>query len=208
MNTYYLVLASEYNDKEIHFLPLKKIDEVVENALTVTGSKTVQPADNFNQLTKEILSSRNLTEEQRAEELRDALNKYLNFRRTSRSTNAEDFEHLVQKVVSAVEKQAVSKQKRTPGTPGKAAPKPLIQKSLLPDLDVSLTDDDINSTPVTVVRNTKARTRNFADISKENVIASNEKRKRKPSNKFSPKSSLKFLKSVKRLDGSGWISHN
>ena len=89
MNKYYLVPASEYNGKEKHFQPLKKIDEVVENALTVTGSKTVQPADHFNQLTKEILSSRNHAEEQRAEELRDALNEYLKFRRASLSTNAK-----------------------------------------------------------------------------------------------------------------------
>ena len=208
MNTYYLVPASEYNGKEKHFQPPKKIDEVVENALAVTGTKTVQPADNFNQLTKEILSSRNLSEEERAEELRDALNKYLNFRRTSRSVNGEDLENLVHKVVSAAEKQAVTKQKRTPGSPRKAAGKPLIQNSPLPNLVDPLTDDDGNSAAVTAVRSPKRKTRNFADISKDNVIPGNEKRKRKPSNKFSPKSRLKFLKSVKRLDGSGWISHN
>ena len=55
MNTYYLVPASEYNSKEKHFQPPKKIDDVVESALAVTGTQTVQPADNFNQLTKEIL---------------------------------------------------------------------------------------------------------------------------------------------------------
>ena len=182
--------------------------KVAKSALTVTGSKTVQPADNFNRLTKEILSSRNLTEEQSAEELREALNKYLNFRRASRSTNAEDLDNLVQKVVSAVEKQAVSKQKPTPRESRKAAAKPMIQKSPLPDLDDPLTDDDGNSAAVRALRSPIGKTRNFPDKSKDNAIPSNEKRKRKPSNTFSPKSRIKFLKSVKRLDGSRWIIHN
>ena len=98
----------------------------------------------------------------------------------------------MQKVVSAVEKQAVSKQKRTPGAPRKAAVKPVIQNSPQPDLDGPLTDDHGNLTPVTAVRSTKGKARNFADISKHNVIPSNEKRNRKPSNKYSPSPALNF----------------
>ena len=41
MNTYYLVPAVEYNGKEKYFQPPKKMDEIVESLLSVTGNKSV-----------------------------------------------------------------------------------------------------------------------------------------------------------------------
>ena len=92
MNSYYLVPTSEYE---------RKVPNQTEKVVDAMIQKSQVPGK-FDQLSKQILNTPHLSEEDRAEELKDALNKYLNFKAASKIRFDEDLGILVKRVLDAV----------------------------------------------------------------------------------------------------------
>ena len=83
MNTYYLVPVGEYE--------------------TFRSSHKKQPTNRFDQATSSVVNAVCLSEKDRAEQLRDLLNKYLNYKSTAKVKFESDIEGIVRKVVGIMD---------------------------------------------------------------------------------------------------------
>ena len=83
MNIYYLVPVGEYE--------------------ALRSSNTKEPVNKFDQATSSVVNAVGLSEEERAEQLRDLLNKYLNYKSTAQVKFESDLDGIVRKVVGIMD---------------------------------------------------------------------------------------------------------
>ena len=85
MNSFYLVPVSDYTF----------VEGAQKGVSNING-----PPTKFDNITEKIVGDFNLTANERAEELRDALNKFINYKKVTKDQNDEDLGKLITKVVT------------------------------------------------------------------------------------------------------------
>ena len=180
MNTYYLVPTSEY------------------------GKTAVDAGDSkqkiFDNVTKQILETPHLSEEERVAELRDSLSKYLNYRTASKAHYEEDFGKFMKKVATKFAEASSDTVNQKDGmeptqkvlleTPQKP-PKQIRTKKSTPYVrtEAALDTDSVNETDGGDTFLDTPRMKTFtshpkvnwaSDLMQENVLPETDKRVRKP----------------------------
>ena len=181
MNTYYLVPTSEY------------------------GKTAVDAGDSkqkiFDNVTKQILETPHLSEEERVAELRDSLSKYLNYRTAFNAHYEEDFGKFMKQLATKFAEASADTpnqkevmeptQKVIPETPQKPPKQIRIKKSTpFVGTEAALDTDSVNETDgVDTFLDTprmKTLTKSHpkinwaSDLMQENVLPETDKRVRKP----------------------------
>ena len=195
MNTYYLLPVFEYEG-------LQK-----------------QPTLNFDQATSSVVNANGLTEEKRAEKLRDLLNSLLNQKAATKVQPDGDIEAAIRKVITELHMGKPAKGTSLEPTPATPAPKPTSKQGTsktktpsketpifslppgtswkIPESDIEIESfETLQAIPESSAANRKKKQPNLAHLSEQKMRPPGEKRIRKARKNFSPQ------------QGCGWIPHN
>ncbi len=186
MDTYYLVPVAEYD------APMKD---------------SIKSTNEFDQVTENILKTSDITEDQRAAKLREALNLFLNHTRSHKEPEPKLTENSIKDMVLKIlESNKIADQsiKQSAATNETAFKTPL-QRTSMRQQDPSTTDTDSDMDEMITVKKApaavtvksdqppeekkqkiaKPKQPNFADVNPRNIVSTGRKRNKPRNNKYS-----------------------